>query len=50
MPRITIDNQTIECRDGVPVLQAALEAGVEVPHYCYHPGLSVVASCSLGLM
>ncbi|MCH7886227.1 MAG: (2Fe-2S)-binding protein, partial [Planctomycetes bacterium] len=50
MPRITIDNQTIECRDGVPVLQAALEAGWEVPHYCYHPGLSVVASCRLCLM
>lgn len=50
MPKITIDNQVIECRDGVPVLQAALEAGWDVPHYCYHPGLKVVASCRLCLM
>ncbi len=50
MAKITIDNREIECRDGVPVLQAALEAGWDVPHYCYHPGLSVVASCRLCLM
>ncbi|MCZ6652439.1 MAG: 2Fe-2S iron-sulfur cluster-binding protein [Planctomycetota bacterium] len=50
MPKITIDNKTIECREGVPVLQAALEAGWDVPHYCYHPALSVVASCRLCLM
>jgi NADH-quinone oxidoreductase subunit G len=50
MPTITIDGQTIECRKGIPVLQAALDAGLNVPHYCYHPGLSVVASCRLCLM
>ena len=50
MPKITIDDQEIQCRDDVPVLQAALEAGWDVPHYCYHPGLSVVASCRLCLM
>ena len=50
MPKITIDNKTIECRDKIPVLQAALEAGWDVPHYCYHPGLAIVASCRLCLM
>ncbi len=50
MPKIIIDNKTIECREGVPVLQAAIEAGWDVPHYCYHPALSVVASCRLCLM
>lgn len=50
MPRITVDNTPIECRPGIPVLLAALEAGWDVPHYCYHPGLSVVASCRLCLM
>ena len=50
MPRIIIDNQEIQCREGIPVLQAALEAGRDIPHYCYHPGLSVVASCRLCLM
>ena len=50
MAKITIDEVEIECRDDTNVLQAALEAGINVPHYCYHPGLSVVASCRLCLM
>lgn len=50
MAKIIIDGKEVECRDGVPVLQAALEAGWNVPHYCYHPGLSIVASCRLCLM
>ena len=50
MARIIIDEREYECRDGVPVLLAALEAGFDVPHYCYHPSLSVVASCRLCLM
>lgn len=31
------------------ILQAALDAGIEIPHYCYHPGLSIVASCRICL-
>ena len=50
MPKIIIDEQEVECREGVTVLQAALDAGWDIPHYCYHPGLSVVASCRLCLM
>jgi len=50
VPRIIIDGRTIQCRDGITVLQAALDADIDVPHYCYHPGLSIVASCRLCLM
>ena len=50
MPKIIIDGREIECREGITVLQVALENGIDVPHYCYHPGLSVVASCRLCLM
>jgi NADH-quinone oxidoreductase subunit G len=32
------------------VIQAAMKAGVFVPHYCWHPGLSVVASCRMCLV
>ncbi len=49
MPKIIIDGREIECRAGISVLQAALESGDDVPHYCYHPGLSIVASCRLCL-
>ncbi|MBP7936709.1 MAG: (2Fe-2S)-binding protein [Phycisphaerae bacterium] len=50
MARIVIDGSEIQCRDGINVLQAALDAGIEVPHYCYHPALSIVGSCRLCLM
>ena len=50
MPKIIIDGKEVECRDGISVLQAALDAGRNIPHYCYHPGLKVVASCRLCLM
>lgn len=32
------------------LVQAAAKAGVEVPHYCWHPALSVVASCRMCLV
>lgn len=50
MPKIVIDGKEVECRAGVSVLEAALEAGWDIPHYCYHPGLKIVASCRLCLM
>lgn len=50
MPKIIIDNQEIECQSDICVLQAAVDVGLDIPHYCYHPGLSVVASCRLCLM
>jgi NADH-quinone oxidoreductase subunit G len=30
---------------GKTVLQAAIEAGISVPYYCYHPGISIDGSC-----
>ncbi len=31
-------------------IEAAARAGVEIPHYCWHPGLSVVGSCRMCLV
>src|SRR5689334_20884486 len=50
MPRITIDGKNIECKDRQMILQACLDAGIELPHYCYHPGLSIPASCRICLV
>lgn len=50
MAKIIVDGKPIECADKITVLQAVLNAGWDVPHYCYHPGLTVVASCRLCLM
>ena len=32
------------------ILQACLDAGMPIPHYCYHPGLSIPASCRICLV
>ncbi|MGD0542520.1 MAG: 2Fe-2S iron-sulfur cluster-binding protein, partial [Tepidisphaeraceae bacterium] len=50
MPKITVDGKLIECKDRQMVLQACLDAGYELPRYCYHPGLSIPASCRICLV
>jgi len=45
-----VDGKTIDCKPGQTVLQACLDAGTYIPHYCYHPGLSIVASCRVCLV
>jgi NADH-quinone oxidoreductase subunit G len=42
---LTIDGQQITVAKGKTVLQAAIEAGISVPYYCFHPGLAVDGSC-----
>ena len=44
---LMIDDQEITVPKGTTVLQAAQGVGTEVPHYCYHPGLSSPAMCRL---
>jgi NADH-quinone oxidoreductase subunit G len=47
MPRLTIDGREVEVPEGTNLIEAARLAGVEVPHYCYHPALSVAGQCRL---
>ena len=42
---LTIDGRQITVPKGKTVLQAAIEAGLSVPYYCYHPGISIDGSC-----
>src|ERR1700704_6519236 len=42
---LTIDGRSVTVEKGRTVLQAAIEAGISVPYYCYHPGLGVDGSC-----
>src|SRR5262245_41669477 len=47
---LTIDGRPITVAKGITVLQAAIEAGIQVPYYCYHPGLGIDASCRVCLV
>jgi NADH-quinone oxidoreductase subunit G len=42
---LTIDGRQVTVEKGKTVLQAAIESGVPIPYYCYHPGLGVDGSC-----
>jgi NADH-quinone oxidoreductase subunit G len=47
VPTITIDGRPLEFAPGQTVIQVAHAAGIEVPHYCYHPGLSIAGNCRI---
>src|SRR5579883_585101 len=45
--KVTVDGRAIEAPEGTPLLQAMLDAGLDIPHYCYHPKLTIDGSCRL---
>jgi NADH-quinone oxidoreductase subunit G len=52
MPTITVDGRALEVAAGRTILQALddlglLMNGVDIPHYCWHPKLSIDGSCRL---
>jgi len=47
VPRLTIDGKEVEVPAGTNLIEAARVAGVEVPHYCYHPALAIAGQCRL---
>jgi NADH-quinone oxidoreductase subunit G len=47
VPKLTIDGKPIEVEEGTNLVEAAHRLGIEVPHYCYHPGLSIAGQCRL---
>jgi NADH-quinone oxidoreductase subunit G len=48
--RLTIDGHEVSVPRGTTILEAAKTIGTEVPHYCYHPGMSSPAMCRLCLV
>ena len=47
---LTIDGQEVTVPRGTSLLHAAETLGTEVPHYCYHPGLTAPAQCRICLV
>jgi len=50
MPRLTIDNQTIEVPDGATLLDAARQLGLDIPALCYLKDCRPNTSCMLCLV
>lgn len=47
---VNIDGREVAVPKGTNVIEAARLVGVDVPHYCYHPKLSVVGNCRMCLV
>jgi NADH-quinone oxidoreductase subunit G len=45
MPKCTIDGREIEVAPGTNVLRAALDNGIHIQHFCWHPDLPVDGNC-----
>ena len=50
MPKLIIDNREVEFVQGQTVIQAARDADISIPHFCWHPGLSVSGNCRICLV
>jgi len=44
-----IDGKKVSFEGKKMIMQVAQDNGIEIPAYCYHPGLSIVASCRICL-
>ncbi|MCB9029619.1 MAG: (2Fe-2S)-binding protein [Deltaproteobacteria bacterium] len=45
--KITIDDKQIEVPKGMNLVEAAASTGTFIPHYCYHPDLSIAGNCRM---
>ena len=45
MPKCTIDGKPMEVAPGTNVLKAALDNGIHIQHFCWHPDLPVDGNC-----
>ncbi len=50
MINIEIDGKHIEVENGRSVIEAAHQAGIYIPHFCYHKKLSIAANCRMCLV
>ncbi len=50
MPNINIDGNTLDFKQGQTIIEAARDHGIEIPHFCWHPKLSVSGNCRICLV
>jgi NADH-quinone oxidoreductase subunit G len=48
--KLTIDGVPVEAPPGTLVIEAARRVGIEIPAFCYYPGLSLQAACRMCLV
>jgi NADH-quinone oxidoreductase subunit G len=50
MAKITIDGKQLEVEPTSTIIQAAFQNGINIPHFCWHPKLTVAGNCRMCLV
>jgi len=50
MAKIILDGKELEVESGRTIIEAARENGISIPHFCWHPKLSVAGNCRICLV
>jgi len=50
MTKVTIDGKEFDAKQGQTVIQVALENSIDIPHFCWHPALTVAGNCRMCLV
>ena len=50
MARITIDGKQFDTDNRRTIIEAAREQGIDIPHFCWHPKLTVSGNCRMCLV
>ncbi len=50
MAKITIDGKELEVDPKLTIIQAAAQNGIHIPHFCWHPKLSISGNCRICLV
>lgn len=50
MVTLEINGQEINAEEGESILNIAEQNGIEIPHFCFHPGLKISGNCRLCLV
>ncbi|MEO5349194.1 MAG: NADH-quinone oxidoreductase subunit NuoG [Magnetococcus sp. YQC-3] len=50
MPTLIVDGKEVTVQPGATIMDAARLLGVRIPHFCYHPQLSIAGNCRMCLV
>jgi NADH-quinone oxidoreductase subunit G len=50
MPKFILNNNEIEFKSGQTIIEAAADKGITIPHFCWHPSLTVSGNCRMCLV
>jgi len=50
MPKLSINGKEVEVQAGETVIHGFMKLGIDIAHYCWHPGLTIAGVCRMCLV